>query len=207
MVVPVLRSLRCVRCALYGRDDDGYRHVERPKSRTTRRRSGDISTLLLLLTLLLPHTTQAEFLHESDITWKVNQAEVARWKTLIGGIEGGQIEQPDVQFGTWELAPGAIYHGHVHEAPEIYYILSGKARWTVGEETREVGPGMAVYTPPGAMHRMENLSDEPVSAIWLWWAPEGKREVFSGEYRFTEEAPPLPNGKGFPDGEVEKIFD
>jgi len=132
------------------------------------------------------------FLHESDIGWKVNDFAVARWKTLIGGNEGGQIEQGDVQFGLWELAPHAIYHSHRHDVPEIYYVVSGKGEWSVGPETREVGPGDAVYTAPGSTHKMVNTTDQPLQTVWFWWAPDGRRKVFEGAYEFTEEAPEQP---------------
>jgi mannose-6-phosphate isomerase-like protein (cupin superfamily) len=144
------------------------------------------------------------FLHESDVSWKVNEHQVARWKTLVGGSEGGQIDRDDIQFGTWQLAPGAVYHRHRHEVPEIYFITGGRALWTVGDESREVGPGMTIYTRPGAEHRMENLGSEPVSAIWVWWAPGGDRDVFSGDYEFTEPAPA--QSPGFTTGETERLY-
>ena len=123
----------------------------------------------------------------------MNEFPIHRWKTLVGG----QIDPADILFGTWELAPNAIYHGHKHESPEIYYIISGKALWTVGDETREVTNGTAIYTKPGAVHKMVNLTDEPVRAIWIWWAPNGNRKVFGGEYLFTEERPTQAENAGF----------
>ena len=133
------------------------------------------------------------FLDSASVSWKVNDFAIARWKTLVGGIEGGQLPQEDVQFGLWELAPHAIYHGHRHEVPEIYYILEGSGEWTVGEETRVVGPGMTIYTQPGAVHKMVNRSDMPLRTLWFWWAPAGQRDVFTGDYEFTEESPTQPD--------------
>ena len=165
------------------------------------------TALALLLVMLLPapgHTASA-FLDEAAIPWKVNAFEIARWKTLIGGNEGGQLDEADVRFGLWELAPNATYHGHRHDAPEIYFLTAGAAEWTVGAETRRVGPGSVVLTPPGAVHRMVNVSDTPVSAIWFWWAPDGRRAVFEGTYEFTEPAPEQPEGAGFDDGAGEQL--
>jgi len=110
-------------------------------------------------------TVPGPFLDAADLNWKVNEFDAARWKTLVGGIEGGQIDRQDIQFGVWELAPLAIYHRHRHEVPEIYFITAGRARWTVGEETREVSAGMTIYTKPGAIHKMVNLTDKPLQAI------------------------------------------
>lgn len=137
------------------------------------------------------------FLDADAVSWKVNAFEVARWKTLVGGDEGGQIDDADVSFGLWELAPRAIYHAHRHDVPEIYYVTGGRAEWTVDDETRLVGPGTVIRTPPGAVHRMVNVGEETVTALWFWWAPEGRREVFSGRYEFTEPVPEQPEGAGF----------
>lgn len=55
------------------------------------------------------------------------------------------------------LAPGAATTPHHHAATEeIYYILSGTASMTLGEETRAVGPGDAIAIPPGARHTIRN---------------------------------------------------
>ncbi|MEE4300270.1 MAG: hypothetical protein V2J24_12580, partial [Pseudomonadales bacterium] len=66
--------------------------------------------------------TAGAFLDAEAVAWKVNAFAVARWKTLVGGDEGGQIDDADVRFGLWELAPRAIYHAHRHDVPEIYYV-------------------------------------------------------------------------------------
>ena len=163
----------------------------------------------LCLLVLLPGLALADelpsFLDADAITWKVNAHEVARWKTLVGGSEG-EIDDADIRFGLWQLAPGAIYHGHRHEVPEIYHVTGGRGTWTVGDETREVTAGSTIYTRPGEVHRMVNLEDHPLTAIWVWWAPGGDRDVFDGNYEFTEPAPPLLNGKGFDEGLTEQIY-
>ena len=140
---------------------------------------------------------ESAFLHESSVSSKTNAFPIHRWKTLVGGGAGGRMDPVDILFGTWELAPHAIYHGHKHQTPEIYYIVSGKALWTVGEETREVTKGSAIYTRPGAVHKMVNLLDQPLHAVWIWWAPNGDRKVFDSEYIFTEEAPVQTENAGF----------
>ena len=155
---------------------------------------------LLVTAILLSASAlagESAFLDESEVSWKVNQFDVSRWKTLVGGDEGGQLTEADVQFGRWQLAPGTTYHAHRHEVPEIYYIISGEAEWTVGNETRRVSNGATILAEPGQVHKMVNLTDKPVDALWFWWAPDGRREVFSGDYEFTEPAPaPMPGFEG-----------
>ena len=159
-----------------------------------------------LLTLAHAHATAetpapSAFISPEDVSWKTNAFAVARWKTLVGGIEGGQLPARDVQFGQWELAPGAVYHGHRHAVPELYVVLEGSVRWQVGEETRDLGPGDTVLTPPNAVHRMENLGDTPVRTLWFWWAPGGDASVFAAPYEFTEPPVPAPPGVGYDDAE------
>lgn len=55
------------------------------------------------------------------------------------------------------IPPGGstIAHHHV-KTEEIYYILEGAGRMTVGDESRNVGPGDAVAIPPGVPHQLTN---------------------------------------------------
>src|SRR5512138_3569736 len=49
------------------------------------------------------------------------------------------------------LPPGArtAPHRH-HRTEELYYVLRGRGRMTVGSERRGVGPGDGIRIPPGA---------------------------------------------------------
>jgi mannose-6-phosphate isomerase-like protein (cupin superfamily) len=59
------------------------------------------------------------------------------------------------------LAPGAATTPHHHAVTEeIYYILSGTAAMTLGDETRPVGPGDAIAIPPGCRHTIRNTGRE-----------------------------------------------
>lgn len=64
------------------------------------------------------------------------------------------------------LPPGCAVTPHRHrQIEEIYYIVSGHGLMTVGEETREVGPGDAVYVPRGNRHTLQNTGDDPIKLI------------------------------------------
>ncbi len=61
------------------------------------------------------------------------------------------------------LPPGCAVTPHHHrEIEEIYYVVSGRGLMTVGEETREVAAGDAVYVPRGQRHSLENNSTEAI---------------------------------------------
>src|SRR5689334_14865059 len=55
------------------------------------------------------------------------------------------------------LQPGAATTPHYHPlTEEIYYILEGTGRMTIGEATKDVGPSDAIAIPPGAVHTILN---------------------------------------------------
>jgi len=61
------------------------------------------------------------------------------------------------------LPPGGATDAHRHPVTEeIYYVLRGAARMTVGTEQREVGPGDGILIPPGTRHTIENIGAEPL---------------------------------------------
>jgi mannose-6-phosphate isomerase-like protein (cupin superfamily) len=61
------------------------------------------------------------------------------------------------------LPPGGQTAPHYHpQTEEIYYILEGTGRMTIGDESRDVGPGDAIAIPPRAVHTITTTSDEPL---------------------------------------------
>ena len=84
---------------------------------------------------------------------------------------GGQVSHlllAPGQFGTENLAvtwvegePGSEQPLHSHPANEqVYVIVGGRGVMTVGEETREVGPGTAILVPPDTPHSIRCVGDE-----------------------------------------------
>jgi mannose-6-phosphate isomerase-like protein (cupin superfamily) len=133
-----------------------------------------------------------------EAEWQVSAAypealrKVVRWKTLIGGNGAdwrGAVPQKDVIFGVLDLDPGGFYPAHAHPAPEIYFVMSGTAQWTVGDETFVAKPGMAIYHASNMPHRMVNTGTEPLQTIWFWWAPDGSAEVLGQEVSLLEPMP------------------
>src|SRR5215211_9113064 len=66
-----------------------------------------------------------------------------------------QIEQ--CSLAEEVLPPGAAVGRHHHLlTEEVYYILRGTGRMTVGSEVRKVKGGDAVFIPRGFTHTLEN---------------------------------------------------
>ena len=64
------------------------------------------------------------------------------------------------------LPVGAIVGRHHHlVTEEIYYILNGQGLMTVGEDSRAVSSGDAVFIPRGKVHTLENTGHEPMTIL------------------------------------------
>ena len=119
--------------------------------------------------------------HSEDIAWTTNWTyaeslwNVYRYKPFVRPnlADWGGVAHDDVRMGLQELDPGGMYPAHFHESPEIYVVLEGIARWTVGDAVVEVRPGSTVYTPPNRSHRVVNAGEVPLRWLYFWWAPDG----------------------------------
>lgn len=64
------------------------------------------------------------------------------------------------------LPPGASTAPHYHpRTEEIYYILAGAGRMTIGEDAQDVTPGDAIAIPPGLVHTIRCTSDTPLKFL------------------------------------------
>jgi mannose-6-phosphate isomerase-like protein (cupin superfamily) len=64
------------------------------------------------------------------------------------------------------LPVGAAVGRHHHlETEEVYYILQGSGRMTVGTDVREVVAGDAIFIPRRSAHTLENTGNEPMKLL------------------------------------------
>ena len=68
---------------------------------------------------------------------------------------------------TWIESPrGSQQALHTHDRQEqIYVVVRGRGRMTVGDEQREVGAGACIRVPPGSPHAIEGISVEPLAVV------------------------------------------
>ena len=64
------------------------------------------------------------------------------------------------------LEGGSLIAAHAHPHEQITYIISGKCRYTVGEETKEVGTGDSVLIPGNVPHSIVILEDMKVIDVF-----------------------------------------
>jgi mannose-6-phosphate isomerase-like protein (cupin superfamily) len=79
------------------------------------------------------------------------------------------------------LPVGAAIGRHHHlETEEVYYILKGTGRMSVGCDVREVSSGDAIFIPRGHAHTLKNTGSEPMT-ILLVCGPAYSYEDHYGE--------------------------
>ncbi|HEX3066305.1 MAG TPA: cupin domain-containing protein [Dongiaceae bacterium] len=90
----------------------------------------------------------------------------------IGGLEIRYLVDGTVSgtaTGMFELTvgPGArVPPAHSHSGnEEIVYVLEGKLRYSVGDETRDLAPGDRMHTPRGVVHAFSNPHEATARAL------------------------------------------
>jgi quercetin dioxygenase-like cupin family protein len=73
------------------------------------------------------------------------------------------FETPHMFCDVYCLEPGQAQKPHAHAAAtKFYFVVEGRARFTVGAQTRELGPGGVAWSAPGEEHGVENVSNARV---------------------------------------------
>ena len=60
------------------------------------------------------------------------------------------------------VEPGASSYAHFLAQDEVYYIIEGRGRVFIGEESAAVGPGDAVHIPAGKCQWIDNTGERPL---------------------------------------------
>ncbi len=67
---------------------------------------------------------------------------------------------PDLSVGLYVLGPGEPDLQQPHTEDEVYYVLAGAGRITVGDEVRDVREGSIVFVAAGVPHRFHDITAE-----------------------------------------------
>jgi mannose-6-phosphate isomerase-like protein (cupin superfamily) len=71
--------------------------------------------------------------------------------------------------------PGYVGPMHQHEVEHAWYILSGQGTITIGDETWDIGPDMAIFAPIGVPHQVACTGNEPMRYVVVY-APAGPEQ-------------------------------
>jgi mannose-6-phosphate isomerase-like protein (cupin superfamily) len=82
------------------------------------------------------------------------------------------IRSDALSVGLYVLPAGGVDRQQPHTEDEAYYIVSGRGRMTVGDDTRDVGPGTTIFVGAAVPHRFHDIAEELVIVVFFA-PPEG----------------------------------
>ena len=77
-----------------------------------------------------------------------------------GGAYLRFLRERHMSVGLYALDAGEPDPQRPHEQDELYFVASGRALVTVGEETTHVSRGSVVYVPARVPHRFHHISED-----------------------------------------------
>jgi len=99
--------------------------------------------------------------HANDLpSTEVSAGAGTRMQVLIDAEEG-----PNFAMRRFIMEPGGGMPLHTNEVEHQQYVLRGRARIVIGDETLEVEPDDAVYLPAGVPPSYDSIGDEPFEFI------------------------------------------
>ncbi|MDP9482219.1 MAG: cupin domain-containing protein [Chloroflexota bacterium] len=104
--------------------------------------------------------------------WELADVETAR--TAGGRLYEEFLRVPDLSAGLYVLESGATDPQSPHSEDELYYVVSGRGRVTVGDETRDVRSGSLVFVAATVPHRFHDIV-ERLEILVVFGPAEGDR--------------------------------
>ena len=86
------------------------------------------------------------------------------------GILGRALHGDELTLGLVELEPGIHLPEHQHPNEQLGLVLTGSITFTVGDETRELGPG-GTWRIPGGMPHAADVGPEGAVVIDVFAPP------------------------------------
>ena len=95
--------------------------------------------------------------------WELDDVEAAR--RAVGRAYHEFISVPDLSGGLYVLEAGATDPQSPHTEDELYVVMSGRARVTVGGEERDVRVGSLIFVRAGVRHRFHDIEERLVLVV------------------------------------------
>jgi mannose-6-phosphate isomerase-like protein (cupin superfamily) len=84
------------------------------------------------------------------------------------------LQVPDLSAGLYVLDAGGVDPQSPHTEDELYYVVDGRGRVTVGDDERPVRPGSLVFVAAGVPHRFHDI-EERLRLLVVFGPAEGSR--------------------------------
>ena len=88
------------------------------------------------------------------------------------------ISTPSLSAGVYVLGPGAADRQQPHTEDEVYYVVSGAGRVTVGDDTRDVSAGSVIFVAATVPHRFHDIAEQ-LEIVVFFAPPEGSATAAS----------------------------
>ena len=90
-------------------------------------------------------------------------AEMGR-HTIFPGVAIQTCAADKMMLSLVDLAPGSVVAEHAHPHEQVGMVVRGQLVFTIGDETKTLGPGDMYRIPGGVRHKVVIL-DEPAQAL------------------------------------------
>ena len=100
--------------------------------------------------------------------------DVESTRAAAGRLYEEFLRVPDLSAGLYVLEAGATDPQSPHTEDELYYVVRGRGRVTVGEDVRDVIPGSLVFVAARVPHRFHDI-DERLELLVVFGPAEGDR--------------------------------
>ena len=91
--------------------------------------------------------------------------EVIRTIAASGRPFAEVVRSHDLSVGVYVLPAGATDHQSPHTEDEVYYIISGRGRISVGDDDRAIQAGSIVFVAADVPHRFHDIAEELVILV------------------------------------------
>jgi mannose-6-phosphate isomerase-like protein (cupin superfamily) len=79
------------------------------------------------------------------------------------------LKVPDLSMGLYVLPAGSTDPQSPHTEDEVYYVVSGRAKILVADESRDVQAGSVVYVAKNVAHRFHSIEED--LTLLVFFAP------------------------------------
>jgi quercetin dioxygenase-like cupin family protein len=91
-------------------------------------------------------------------------------RELFPGVNAHIVWGTNLMVSLVDLTPHSVVEEHSHPHEQMGMVIEGRAEFTIGGETRVVGPGDMYLMPSNVPHKVVAL-DAPVRAIDVFNPP------------------------------------
>lgn len=79
------------------------------------------------------------------------------------------LKVPDLSMGLYVLPAGSTDPQSPHTEDEVYYVVSGRAKVLVADESRDVQAGSIIYVAKNVAHRFHSIEED--LSLLVFFAP------------------------------------